>query len=85
MEVNDLRLKWDQNLGVRHCLIDLTKFQVSISFLVATAHNIVFMQKSVSVPPPLYAHPDPTLICDVDLCRTFAKYLLMKASCYRGE
>ena len=55
IEVNDLRSKWDQILDVRHGLIDLcTKFQVSISFLVATAHNIVFMQKKCQRFPPPY-------------------------------
>ena len=53
MEVNDLRSQSDLSLRVRHGLIDIcTKFQVPISFLAATAHNIVFMQKSVGAPPP---------------------------------
>ena len=55
IEVNDLRSKWDQILDVRLGLIDLcTKFQVSISFLVATAHNINFMQKKCQSAPPPY-------------------------------
>ena len=56
MEVNDLRSQSNQSLGVRHGLIDIcTKFQVPISFLAATAHNIVFMQKKcLSAPPPLF-------------------------------
>ena len=53
IEVNDLRSKWDQILDVRHGLIDLcTKFQVPISFLAVTAHNIVIMQKKCQRAPP---------------------------------
>ena len=54
MEVNDL-LQSDQGLHVRHGLIDIcTKFQVPISFLAATAHNIhSFHGKKVSECPPL--------------------------------
>ena len=54
MEVNDLRLQSsDQSLHVRHGLIDIwTKFQVPISFLAATAHNIVFMEKKCQSAPP---------------------------------